>query len=93
MDFRFQYDRHKAPPESLQRREQQAADNLRLSRGLAYGLTIPTIMLTGPIGGWLVGSWLDSHLHWGFATILLILLGTAASFSLMIQMLGRINQG
>jgi len=92
MDYRFQFNRHKVPPETQATRERRVQDNQRSMRGLAYGTTIPMALLSGPLGGYFLGSWLDAHFHWQFATILLIVLFTAGSFALVIEMLARLSK-
>lgn len=92
MDFRFKYDRHKPPTAVKRERVRQERDIVRMSRGLAYGLAIPSIMLSGPLGGWLLGSWLDGLFGTQFVMILLILLGVASSFWMVIDLLTRLNK-
>ena len=92
MDFRFQYDRKKPPPGAEQQEQRKVRDQSKIARGLAYGTSIPLTLLSGPLGGYYLGSWLDAHYHWGFATILLIVLCTAGSFAIMIQMLAQLNK-
>jgi hypothetical protein len=48
--------------------------------------------VTGVVGGYFLGSWLDARLHWQFATILCLLLGIAGSFYLVVKMLEQVNQ-
>jgi F0F1-type ATP synthase assembly protein I len=92
VDFRFRYDRHRRPPEykvDTQRREQDT--QLRM-RGLAIGLTIPTALAGGPLGGWLLGSWIDrlagTHIWMPILTIGGTLAGLASVLEMLIK-LGR----
>jgi F0F1-type ATP synthase assembly protein I len=94
MDFRFKYDRKKPPPAVQAERARREHDSQKISRGLAYGLTIPMMMLSGPLGGWLLWSWLKGHTAWGsdITLVVLILLGTAASFYMVVDLLGRLSK-
>lgn len=92
MDFRFKYDRKPPPPVVREERKRQEQATVLRGRQLAYGLAIPTILLSGPLGGWLLGGWLDKLLGTQFVMILLILLGTASSFKLIIDMLGKLSE-
>jgi F0F1-type ATP synthase assembly protein I len=92
-DFRFKFDRRKSPPAEIKERQAQETQTVQRTRGLAYGLTIPFIMLSGPLGGWVLGAWLDSLLGTRFVMILLILGGTAASFKMVIDLLGKLSSG
>ena len=92
MDFRFRYNRKPPPPEQVAREQREDAEQVRLSRGLALGFTIPFALLSGPIGGWLLGSWLDKLLGTSYWLIILILLGTAAGLKMTIDLLSRLNQ-
>ena len=95
MDFRFRYNRKPPPPEVLAREEQQEEEVERRAQGLAYGLSIPFTLAGGPISGWLLGSWVDKLAHteqthiW---TLVLILIGTAASMKMTIDLLSKLNQ-
>jgi F0F1-type ATP synthase assembly protein I len=91
MDFRFHYDRHKPPPAVVKQRQRKEQQTVLGGRQLAYGLAIPSIMISGPVGGWLLGSWLDKVLGTQFVMILLILLGVASSFWAVIDMLTKLN--
>ncbi|MCC7477148.1 AtpZ/AtpI family protein [bacterium] len=94
MDFRFKYSRHPdSEQERLKKRNdaRQEADRVKRMRGLAYGLSIPMTLAAGPVGGWLIGSWLDRSLGTGFWMIVLILVGTLAGLVSTIRMLSRLN--
>jgi F0F1-type ATP synthase assembly protein I len=91
MDFRFKYDRRPPPPEVEMERKRQQQQAVLGGRQLAYGLAIPSIMVSGPLGGWLLGNFLDNLLGTQFVMILLILIGTASSLKLVIDMLTRLS--
>ncbi len=87
MDFRFKY--RKKPPSREELAEQQREEEIRVvqSRGLALGYAIPSALLSGPLAGWLIGSWIDKQQgteHW---MLICILLGTFAGFATMIRMI------
>ncbi len=96
MDFRFKYRRHPdSELEKLRQRNEKRQERDRVSRmrGLAYGMSIPMTLAAGPVGGWLLGSWLDRSLNTGFWMITLILLGTIAGLASTIRMLSRLSSG
>lgn len=61
-------------------------------RGVAIGMSIPMGMVGGPIGGWLVGSWLDKTLGTDFWMITLVCLGTASGIWMTIEMLIKLGK-
>ncbi len=61
-------------------------------RGVAIGLSIPMGMVAGPVGGWLIGSWLDSALGTGFWMITLVCLGTVSGIWMTIEMLMKLGK-
>ncbi len=92
MDYRFKYDRK--PPSDEQRRgeERRQSDTSRRMRGLAIGLSIPFSLVAGPVAGWLLGSWLDQRLDTQYWLIVLILLFTAASIYMVIELLAQLGR-
>lgn len=92
MDTRFQFDRHKPSPAVEAARQRKDRETVFNGRALAYGLAIPSMLLSGPLGGWLIGSWLDKLFGTQFVMILLILLGVASSFWAVIDMLTHLNR-
>jgi hypothetical protein len=55
------------------------------------GMTIPFVLLTGPLMGWFVGSWLDGRYGTGWITIFAVLLGLAGSIQLTVKMIKEIS--
>ena len=92
MDYRFKYHRGRKAPEELQGEKKREADTLLRTRGLAIGLSIPMSLLSGPLAGWLLGSWLDRIFRTGYWTLTLILLGTVAGLKLVIDMLIKLGK-
>jgi F0F1-type ATP synthase assembly protein I len=92
VDYRFQYRRHKPAPEELEGQKRREKDALIRARGLAIGLSIPMSLAAGPLGGWLLGSWLDRLFHTGFLTLTLILLGTVAGLKMTVDMLAKLSR-
>lgn len=93
MDFRFKYDRE-PPDEHVKRGEdRRQTDTTRRVRGLAIGLSIPMMLVSGPIAGWIVGGWLDHKLGTGYWLAVLILLFTAASIYMVIELLTHLGRG
>lgn len=92
MDYRFKYDRK--PPDEHERRseDRRQGDTARRMRGLAIGLSIPFSLVAGPIAGWLIGTWLDQRLGTQYWLIVLILLCTAASIYMVIELLARLGR-
>ncbi|MCH7471471.1 AtpZ/AtpI family protein [bacterium] len=92
MDFRFKYRRGPVPKEQRKEEERIERDRLTRLRGLAIGISIPASMVSGPLLGWLAGSWLDRALGTGFWMITLVLLGTAAGLKVTFDMLIRLGR-
>jgi len=72
-------------------------DSAKLSadsmRKLGLYTTIPTMMVVGPVLGWLLGSWLEGK--WGHAPWVStggVILGTAAAFRQVILVLKRAEE-
>ncbi len=55
------------------------------------GMTIPFVLLTGPLMGWFVGSWLDGRYGTSWITIAAVLLGLAGSIQLTVKMVKEIS--
>ena len=91
MDFRFKFKRSKPTPEERRREERERRDTHKRMRGLAVGLSIPISLVAGPLGGWLIGSWLDSILGTSYWMLVLIILGTVAGFKLVVDLLARLG--
>ena len=92
MDYRFQFRRTKPAPEELSEQARIETDRVRRMRGLSYGMAIPISLLAGPIGGYFLGEMLDHHFHNEIWVPLLIVLGTAAGFKMVIDMLIRLGK-
>ena len=92
MDYRFQYRRKKPQPEELSERARVESDRARRMRGLSYGMAIPISLLAGPIGGYFLGDMIDRHFHTQWGVPVLIVLGTAAGFKMVIDMLIRLGR-
>lgn len=92
MDFRFQFDRRAPAPEVKAERRRREQQKVLIGRQLAYGLAIPSILVSGPLGGWLLGAWLDRLLGTQFVMILLVILGVVGGFWMVIDMLVRLSK-
>jgi len=92
VDFRFKYSR--TPPDEHEKRgeERRQTDTTRRIRGLAVGLSIPMSLVAGPVAGWLIGGWLDRELGTGYWMTVLILLCTAASIFMVIELLAQLGR-
>lgn len=55
------------------------------------GMTIPFVLLTGPLMGWFAGSWLDGRYGTSWITIFAVLLGLAGSIHLTVKMVKEIS--
>lgn len=93
MDFNFKYDRHKPSPAVRRERRRKEQQTVLNGRQLAYGLAIPGLLLSGPLAGWWIGSWLDKQLGTQFVMILLILLGLVAGLWNAVDMLAKLTSG
>ena len=92
VDFRFIF-RRKRPDEHEQVEEaRQERETVRRMRGMAMGLSIPMSLAAGPIGGWLLGDWLDKLLGTAWIMPTLAILGTLAGFKLAIDMLVKLSR-
>ena len=92
MDYRFKFDRKKPAEHERTNHEREERDRFKRMRGLAIGLSIPMTLIGGPVAGWLIGSWLDHALGTGFWMVVMIVLGTAAGFCAMIEMLIKLGR-
>jgi len=61
-------------------------------RSMAVGLSVPATLVSGPVAGWLIGTWLDNRLGTGYWMVVLIIIGTIAGFKLMIDMLIKLGR-
>jgi F0F1-type ATP synthase assembly protein I len=92
MDFKFRYNRRPQSAEAAAQEQRLEADREKRMQGLAMGLTIPTTLLGGVVGGWLLGSLLDRWQGTTFWMPTLIILGTVAGMSTTILLLSRLNK-
>ncbi len=60
-------------------------------RTAGLGMTIPFTLLAGPLLGFLVGSWLDSHFATSWVMPTAVILGLVGSIRLTIQMLRQMS--
>jgi len=67
-------------------------DRVKRARALGIGLSIPMTLIGGPLLGWLAGTWLDAKLNTNYWMIILVVLGTAAGFKAMIDMLIKLGR-
>ena len=73
---------------------EQKPDNqkFKLARQMGLGVTIPMVLVSGPLIGWFIGSWLDKKLGtapWIF--IILLILGSIASIWETIKIIKEIS--
>lgn len=92
MDYRIKYRRKKPDEHEAKEEARRERDIVRQGRSLAMGLAIPMSLAAGPIGGWLIGEWLDKLFGTSWIMITLIILGTVAGFKLAIDMLLKISR-
>jgi hypothetical protein len=55
------------------------------------GMTIPFVLLTGPLMGYYFGSWLDGRYGTSWITIAAVLFGLAGSIHLTVKMVREIS--
>ena len=73
--------------------ERKPDDKFKLARQMGIAITIPMVLLAGPLVGWFIGSWLDKKFGtepW-FLTIMLIM-GLAAGIRQTIQLIKQISR-
>lgn len=92
MDFRIQYNRKRSEPHEIRNEQRAERDRFKRMRGLAVGLSIPSLLVAGPLVGWLIGTWLDNRLGTAYWMVILIIAGTLAGFKAMIDMLIKLGR-
>ncbi|MEZ5337659.1 MAG: AtpZ/AtpI family protein [bacterium] len=92
MDFRFKYRRHQASDQESRKEKRSESERLSSVKGMSYAIVIPTYLASGPLTGWLLGSWLDQRMHTAFWLPTLIVLCTIASFAMVIRMMASLNR-
>jgi F0F1-type ATP synthase assembly protein I len=92
VDFRFKYRRHKPVKEELAREQRETQDSTLRARQLALGLSIPFSLLSGPIGGFFLGQWLDQRFHTAYWMPVMILLGLATGFKMVFDQINALNK-
>jgi F0F1-type ATP synthase assembly protein I len=62
-------------------------------RDLGVAMAIPTLLVSGPLVGYFIGSFLDRKFDWDpWAKVVLMVLGMISSFRECMTMLRRINR-
>jgi F0F1-type ATP synthase assembly protein I len=92
MDFRFKYRRHKPAREELQREAKEVKDSTLRARQLALGLSIPFSLLSGPVGGYFLGHWMDERFNTSYWMPVMIMLGLATGFKMVFDQINALNR-
>ena len=65
----------------------------KLARQMGIAITIPMVLLSGPLVGWFLGSWLDRKLGTEpWFLIILLVLGIVASVKETVRMIKDISR-
>lgn len=68
-------------------------NNFKLVRQMGLAITIPMMLLAGPLVGWFIGSWLDKKFGTNpWLLIILLVLGTTASVRETIKIIKEISK-
>lgn len=92
MDFRFRYRRGRPVKEELERERREEKDASLRAKQLAIGLSIPFSLLSGPIGGYFLGQWLDERLNTSYWMPVMIMIGLAAGFKMVLDQLAYLGK-
>lgn len=91
VDPRFKYRRHKPSDQEIKREQQSEQDRLRRVKSVSYAFVIPAYLVSGTVAGWLAGGWLDERYQTAFWLPTLVVLGTVASFVMVIRLMASLN--
>jgi F0F1-type ATP synthase assembly protein I len=73
--------------------KKQSDNKFKLARQMGIAITIPMVLVSGPLVGWFFGSWLDGKFGTKpWCLIVLLVLGTVAGARQTIHMIKDISR-
>jgi hypothetical protein len=78
----------------IRRKPGQADPEVEMRKSMyaaGIGMSIPFVLLSGPLLGWLLGVWLDGRYGTSWITAVAVLVGLAGSINLAVKLIREIS--